>query len=148
MKLLFGSLLRFIFSWDAQISKRRNLVFSSQVGSNFFYPIPASLVLLDTLSYLSSTGKPIICIAFPLLSAPYELLSFVYVIDFWRIRSWWWQSAVFCWIWARHIKGSGLCQVSRRELFRCRRAAGNEFPVCVTCHGQRRMCIINKQKQR
>ena len=30
--------------------------------------------------------------------------------------------------------------------FRCRRAAEREFPACVTCHGQLRMCIMNKRK--
>ena len=30
--------------------------------------------------------------------------------------------------------------------FRCRRAAEREFLACVTCHGQLRMCIMNKRK--
>ena len=43
-----------------------------------------------------------------------------------------------------------ICKSRSREddfssKFRCRRAADNDFPACVTCHGQLRMRSMTRQ---
>ena len=38
--------------------------------------------------------------------------TFCAVTDICRSRFGWWQHAVICWVWTRHLEGSGLCQVS------------------------------------